>query len=117
VSLSVPAGPPTSLAINSSELNIGGPMVGLTLSNGSFLLFGVARTKLTTNVVGNRLYLLRQTFLLILSPFRSTDIFDGVGTTSMARLPASQEMSPAAAAAAGWTGLIGPRFTMRRSDS
>ena len=32
-------------------------MVGLTLSNGSFLLFGVAHTKLTTNVVGNRLYL------------------------------------------------------------
>ena len=57
MSLSVPAGPPTSLAINSSELTIGGPMVGLTLSNGSFLLLGVAHTKLTTNVVGNRLYL------------------------------------------------------------
>ena len=56
MSLSVPAGPPTSLAINSSELTIGGPMVGLTLSNGSFLLFGVARTKLTTSVVGNRLF-------------------------------------------------------------
>ena len=81
MSLSVPAGPPTSLAINSSELNIGGPMVGLTLSNGSFLLFGVARTKLTTNVVGNRLYLLRQTFLLILSPFDSHRIF-GIGTTT-----------------------------------
>ena len=38
-------------------------------------------------------------------------------TTSMARLPASREMSLATAAAAGWIGLIGARSTMRRSDS
>ncbi len=38
-------------------------------------------------------YLLRQTFLLILSPFRSTDLFGGAGTTA-SRCPSRRARRP-----------------------
>ena len=45
-----------SLGINASDLSIGGPMVGLTLRDGTFMLFGVAHTAMSVNAVGNREY-------------------------------------------------------------
>ena len=58
ISLEVPADPsdPASLAVNRSELIIGGPIVGLSMSNDDLLLFGVAHTAHRYGAIGDRFY-------------------------------------------------------------